>query len=251
MGQRITDPLTKIVVAKGIPCVVAMDGGVHVWIMANPYLWQPLHVIMKKNLLFSLCILLLSGCKVHTFTVTDKKPPTRPFAKIMAIYLDEACDFTLFDSATYNICVKSCFSRTDNLQLRQKVESLLSDKISTGGTSVKMSADLLDSVTNSYADFRKTIEDRGFDAILLVIFRRSNHKVYFNGEASHQGRGEIYDKILPGFQCYLIPASNNTFQVWSAQLEIGDNTYNAQKGLTGKMAEEIARSLKTIGYIAH
>jgi hypothetical protein len=206
---------------------------------------------MNKNFILSFCILLLSGCKVFTLTITDKKTPTRPFSNIMTIYLDEACDFTLFDSTTYNICLKSCFSRTDNQQLRQNAESLIADKIGTDGTPVKISADLLDSASNSYSDFRKIMEDRGFDAILLVIFRRSNHKVYFNGEASHRGRGEIYEKVLPGFQCYLIPTLNSAFPVWTAQLEIGDNTYNAQKGLTGKMAGGIAKSLKTTGYIAH
>ncbi|HMH21194.1 MAG TPA: hypothetical protein VK563_05440 [Puia sp.] len=206
---------------------------------------------MKLSPVLFYCLLLLPGCKVYTFTIVDKKTPTRPYSKIMAIYLDEACDFTLFDSTTYNICLKSCFQRADNLELRGTVEQLLAAKIGTRGTVVVSSADMLDSVTNSYTDFTKAITEGSYDALLLVSFRKINHKIYFNGDASHRGSGEVYQKLVPGFQCFLFNAKNSNFPVWTAQLEIGNKTYSAHKGLTGGMANEIAKSLKTIGYIAH
>jgi hypothetical protein len=206
---------------------------------------------MKQFFILSVYLLLLPGCKVYKLTVTDKKTPTRPYTNILAIYLDEACDFTLFDSTTYNICLKSCFAKTDNGKLRAAVETMLSEKIGTDGTSVKQSADILTSTTNSYQDFTRAIEEHGFDAILLVSFRKTNQNIYFNGEASHQGRGEVYQKLVPGFQCYLINPRNTNFPVWTGRLEVGDNAYSAQNGLTGSMAKAIAKSLKTIGYIAH
>jgi hypothetical protein len=131
------------------------------------------------------------------------------------------------------------------------VELLLTQKIGTKGTYVLSSADILDSVTNTYTDFTKTINDDGFDAILLVAFRKTNKKIYFNGEASREGMGSTYEKLVPGFQCYLFDTRNSLFPIWKGQLEIGDNTYSAKQGLTGKMANGIANSLKTIGYIAH
>jgi hypothetical protein len=52
---------------------------------------------------------LLTGCVTTTVNVIDHKPVNQPFSRVLCFYLDEGCDFSLFDSTLYNICEPTPF----------------------------------------------------------------------------------------------------------------------------------------------
>src|SRR5258708_31860451 len=64
-------------------------------------------------------ILLCAGCATSSIHILEKKEPTRPYTKILAIYLEEGCEFSMLDSTTYNICIRSCFMKTDTEALKK------------------------------------------------------------------------------------------------------------------------------------
>jgi len=57
---------------------------------------------MKKLFILSYGIMLLSSCATSPIHILEKKEPTRPYTKILAIYLEEGCEFSMLDSTTYN-----------------------------------------------------------------------------------------------------------------------------------------------------
>src|SRR5258708_11250304 len=126
-------------------------------------------------------ILMCAGCATSSIHILEKKEPTRPYTKILAIYLEEGCEFSVLDSTTYNICIRSCFMKTDTeaLALRSRVEDHIAHDLSTSGTTVLKSADLFDTLTNSYADFEKTIDNLAIDALLIVDSRGFLHNEHY------------------------------------------------------------------------
>jgi hypothetical protein len=215
-------------------------------------------------------ILLCTGCVTSSIHVLEKKEPTRPYTKILAIYLEEGCEFSLLDSMTYNICIRSCFLKTDteSIALRSRVEDHIAHDLSTFGTAVVKSADLFDSTTNSYTDFLSTIDRLSIDALLIVDsrgFLHIEHDVSANTSPnytySHSAGyhptsytttpGRTYSTVNGSFESLLINTKSIAFPVWRALLETKGRQYNGKKGLNRSMAGKIAQSLKSSGYIAH
>jgi hypothetical protein len=215
-------------------------------------------------------ILLCSGCATSSIHILEKKEPTRPYTKILAIYLEEGCEFSMLDSMTYNICIRSCFMKTDTeaLALRSRVEDHIARDLSTSGTVVLKSADLFDTLTNSYADFEKIIGNLAIDALLIVDSRGYLHDEHSypgnyapNYSYSHVGGyhptsysstpGGTYTTVNGSFESLLINTKSIAFPVWRAILETKGKRYNGKKGLNRSMASRISQSLKSSGYIAH
>src|SRR5258708_9471794 len=115
-------------------------------------------------------ILLCAGCATSSIHILEKKEPTRPYTKILAIYLEEGCEFSMLDSTTYNICIRSCFMKTDTeaLALRSRVEDHIAHDLSTSGTTVLNSLVFFNTLTKSYADFEKQIITLAFIASLSL-----------------------------------------------------------------------------------
>ena len=202
---------------------------------------------MKQLLALPLCILLFSACSVSSVAVLDKKEPNRPYTKILAIYLDEACDFTFFDSTTYNICIRSCFAKEGNLELRSRVETAIADNLATSGTAVLKSSDLPEEYTNSYDNFQKGIDSLGIDAVLMIDFRNYTHNIQY----AKYRPNVPYERFTAGFECYLMNSKSTNIPVWIAQLNRKGKTYSGKKGLNHSMAHKVSKSLKAAGYIAH
>ena len=81
-------------------------------------------------------ILVLSGCVPTTVTVLDHKPVSRPFSRVLCFYLDEGCDFTLFDSTLYNICLRNHAVHDNGFDERANKESIVVEKLSNPGTAI-------------------------------------------------------------------------------------------------------------------
>jgi hypothetical protein len=113
-------------------------------------------------------VFLLSGCAVSTITVLEKKETPKPFSKIMTVYIDNDIDFAVFDSLTYDICVRPAFMDTASLQTRGDMEGLLCENLSSPRSSVFRSSDLFGLDFNSYKDFISEMDSMGADAFLLV-----------------------------------------------------------------------------------
>ena len=215
---------------------------------------------MKKILNLSLAVLILScvGCASSSINVIDKKPPTLPYSKVLVVYVEEACDFTLFDSLTYNICLRSCFLNGDNFEMRAQVEDLLSQQLTTA-TVIVRSTDILDMYNNSYDYFRKMIDSLHIDALLMVDFHRYT-KTKHEGPSvmnypanSHfsYGAGVNYTTLNAGYVCYLIKASSINFPIWTAELGTKGHIGAGKLVLNEKMAKTLAKSLKSAGYWMH
>jgi hypothetical protein len=103
-------------------------------------------------------VLLFSACTETRFTVKSKKEPPVPYTKVLAIYLDQACDFPLFDSITYNICLRSSFLNEDGIEpeLRKLTEDRIKKQLATKGTLVLRSSDIFDIENNDYSFFQKS-----------------------------------------------------------------------------------------------
>jgi hypothetical protein len=225
---------------------------------------------MKLLVILVGSILMCSGCATSSIHILEKKEPTRPYTKILAIYLEEGCEFSMLDSTTYNICIRSCFMKTDTeaLALRKRVEDHIALNLSTSGTTVLKSADLFDTVTNSYADFEKTIDNLAIDALLIVDARgflhneqhspgtfapnyTYSHGAGYNATSYTSTPGTTYTTVNGSFESLLINTKSIAFPVWRAILETKGTPYNGKRGLNRSMASKIAQSLKSSGYIAH
>ena len=214
---------------------------------------------MKSLFALSCLVVILSGCAV-TIKVIDKREPTVPYKKILVLYLDEGCDFTLFDSISYSICVKNSFAKEGSQLLRNKVESLVAEDLTTVGTAVLKSSDLPDSSFDNYAAFQGSLDSYGIDGVLLIDFRDYKHIAHpipspmtprgLNTPAFN-APSRTYVKLKAGFACYLLPAKSLYFPVWYAHQEVEGRRSAEEKGLKSNMADKIAKALKKGGYIAH
>jgi hypothetical protein len=151
--------------------------------------------------------------------------------------------------------------KEDNLEVRDKVEKMVSSKLSTTNTSIVKSSGLFDVEVNSYDYFRRVVDSLGIDAILMINFRRySVEKPYgdYTVPASYGGYSGVqhpgsgpYVEPNAEFQCYLISPKSMAFPVWKAALGVKGNKYTGKGRLSQKMVNEMAGSLKSAGYIAH
>jgi hypothetical protein len=100
---------------------------------------------MNKITICAFVGLLLAGCVTTTVNVIDRKPVQRPFSRVLCFYLPEGCDFSLFDSTLYNICLRNHDLRDSGYVERGNPESTIAEKLSTVGTKVFASSYVLDS----------------------------------------------------------------------------------------------------------
>ncbi|MBN9386097.1 MAG: hypothetical protein J0H74_35395 [Chitinophagaceae bacterium] len=214
---------------------------------------------MKQTLYLCLAMLLLcAGCASSSINVIDKKNPTRPYTKVLVAYLDEGCDFTLFDSLTYDICLKSCFLNADSYPTRVQAENMLADQLTTG-TAIVKATDVLDITYNSYDYFRRVIDSLHIDAILMVDLRRythTDHPAYsapliVNGHMVTPGTGYNVKTLNGAYECFLINTGNIHFPIWHAAIDVKGRTSGGEHMINNKMAKELARSLTSAGYWMH
>ena len=183
-----------------------------------------------------------------------------PYKKVLVMYLHEGCDFTVFDSLSYNICVQSSFTKEGNMALRNKAETLVIEELTTSGTAVLKSSDFPDQSFHSYAGFQQLLDSNGIDAVLLIDFRDYRHVAHpiltpasarsMNTPAFNTP-SNAYKKLRAGFDCYLLPSKSIYFPVWYAEQEVEGRRSAEDNGLKHNMAVNIAQSLKKGGYIAH
>ena len=214
---------------------------------------------MYKFLALILLVRLCTGCASSSINVVDKKPPTLPYSRVLVVYVEEGCDFTLFDSLTYNICLRSCFLNADNYNMRMQVKDMLSKELTTATTIIR-STDILDAYNNSYDYFRRTIDSMHIDALLLVDFRHNTKTKHQAPSFSHSigtagttsaGGGLTYNTLNAEYACYLIKTSNINFPIWTAALGTKGHVGAAQQQLNMKMARTLANELKKEGYWMH
>lgn len=210
------------------------------------------------NRLFSplALLLFLTGCAASSIHVIEKKETPRPFSKILAIYIDGDVEFPVFDSTSYNICIKSCFSDSAHFDVRSSAEDLLYDALSAPRSQILESSNLFDIYINSYTDFTNRLDSLGVDALLIVHLRhytytehalpgvrdRISHSTTLEGGGSYRTPNAV-------FECYLIKP-HTYFPVWKASLDVkGKGYYNGKGALKTGMVRQLEKSLVSGGYI--
>lgn len=215
---------------------------------------------MNKIALFTFVTLLSAGCVTTTVNVTDRKPVSRPFSKILLFYLDEGCDFSLFDSTLYDICLRDHALRDSGYYERSNQEAIIAENLSTAGTKVWVSSYQFDDAHRSYADFLHYIDSTGVDGLLIVGVRGYLHEVHtqiipLTPATPHMPvTTEITAPVtnLNGtFLCDLFDARSLIRPVWRAEISEKGNPHSTKTGLTGKLVQQVVASLKNSQYIAH
>ena len=214
---------------------------------------------MTKIFVLSIAVLLIAGmgCVSSSITVLEKKEPARLYEKILVIYVDEGCEFTIFDSTTYNICLRSCFLNGGNMELRRRVEGEIASNLVSKGSTVLKSSDMLDTRTNTYADFNRLIDRHAIEVLLLVDFHRFSHT-----ESQAQPTGNYqnglyipntpmhYKALGAAYGCYLIDAKTSALPFWKAEIGLKGKIGAGKNGLNRGMARQLGETLKSSGYIA-
>ena len=215
---------------------------------------------MKKLFILACGALLFSACTETRFTVKSKKEPILPYTKVLAIYLEQACDFALFDSITYNICLRSTFLNEDGvgLELRKKMEDRIKKHLATRGTVVLRSSDIFDNDNNDYAYFRRAIDSLGIDAVLMIGLRSYSHDEHMTVGVPPTPSNNYtdippkpYKTLNAFFICDLFNTKSIYIPVWTAEVEEKGERYTGANGLNQKMTKKVAASLKESHYIAH
>ena len=221
---------------------------------------------MKKLFILAFGALLFSACTETRLTVSSKKEPTMPYTRVLAVYLEQACDFSLFDSTAYNICLKSSFLNADGMELRKLVEGRIKKHLATTGTTVLQSSDLFDIENNDYSYFRRSIDSLHIDAILMIGLRSYSHEehmpigvssdpdnsaLYFPANKLPYTPPKPYKTLNAFFICDLINTKSIYIPVWRAEVEEKGERYTGSNGLNRKMTKKLAESLKSSHYVAH
>ena len=216
-------------------------------------------IYMKKTLYLSVgaLLFLFAGCVSSSIKIIDKKTPTKPYSKVLVVYVNEGCDFTLFDSLTYNICLKSCFRNADSYETRVQVEGLLAGRLTTA-TEIVKATDVLDIANNDYDYFRRMIDSLHIDALLMVGLSRHTRvdelrytmPTYLGNKVMTPGGNYKARTYNSAYDCFLMSTSSIYFPVWHAAIDIKVNA-DSKYMLNGRMTRDIARSLKSAGYWMH
>jgi hypothetical protein len=214
---------------------------------------------MKKLLVPLVLLFLTSGCAVSSLSVIEKKETLKPFSNILVVYVDNDIDFSVFDSLTYNICLKPSFSDTASLNTRGNTEKLLSDGLSAPRSNIIRSSDVFGPDFDSYYEFMAQMDSLGVDAILLVHlhgYTYSNHElpVYERPVGSNPRTyvrvGGSFNTPNGAFACYLIK-THDYLPLWKAEVDVkGKGYYNGKRALKSDMVGKIENSLVTCGYIS-
>ncbi|HEY6902641.1 MAG TPA: hypothetical protein VI233_18410 [Puia sp.] len=206
---------------------------------------------MKQFLFLAGVLLFLSACTSPSVIVKNKREASMPYTRILAIYLEEGCDFSVFDSTAYNICLKSCFSNTEGAGLRDRVETRLRKHLATRMTEVLRSVDYFGANNCDYVYFRRTVDSLKVDAVLMVGLRSHSHDerevtVVRDGlpESSR------YKTLNAFFVCDLLNPRSLYMPVWRAEIEEKGWRYTGDNGLNRNMTKKLAGSLKAARYVA-
>jgi hypothetical protein len=216
---------------------------------------------MRSLFALFISITLLSGCAVSTINVLEKKDTPKPFANILAIYVDGDIDFSVFDSTTYNICIRPGFVDTAGLAARITTEGLLSDGLSAPRSVFYKSSDIFGPTLNSYGDFRAQMDSLRIDAILLIHLHRYTYTKHPLPDANYPlgpsgGNFYVYSKASgtyrtpnAAFACYLI-RPNEYLPLWKAEVDVkGKGFINGKHILRADMVTKLEKTLVTEGYI--
>jgi hypothetical protein len=225
---------------------------------------------MIKTLLpaLGLAWLLCPGCKDPSYLhVVEQKGSITPYTNILTIYLDENCNFPLADSTGYNICLKNSFEDTTKTGLRKRMETRVAERLSTKGTAVYKSSDLL-SFDNgsSYAYFKQLIDSLHIDGLLLIqLSGKMEEKIQspaggspipgsYGGSAASGVSASVSVPIFSSFytanfDCMLIDSKSLGSLKWKAQLET--KRAGSNRELQQNMASLLAKTLIDDGYIVH
>jgi hypothetical protein len=204
--------------------------------------------------------LVLTGCVTTTVNVIDRKPVARPFSRVVCFYLDEGCDFSLFDSTLYNICLRNHAFSDSGYDERSNQESIIAEGLSTAGTTVWVSSFLLDSAHNGYADFLHYIDSMKVDGLLIVGARGYLHEEHQEviPIAPSTARNPVATSIVHNFttlngnfMCDLFATQSLIRPVWRAAIGEKGNRQSTKTGLTRKSLHQVVESLKNSQYIAH
>jgi len=205
-------------------------------------------------------MLVLTGCVTTTVNVIDHKPVTRPFSRVLCFYLDEGCDFSLFDSTLYNICLRTHALRDSGYDARSNQEAAISEKLSTPGTTVWVSSYLLDSAHTSYSGFLQYIDSMKVDGLLIVGvggYWHEEHQQVLPVVPATAHNPVMASIIFPvktingNFRCDLFSTRSLVRPVWRAEIGEKGNRTSTKTGLTRKLLQQVAESLKNSQYIAH
>ncbi len=214
---------------------------------------------MKRFFVLTCGVLLFSACTETQFTVKSKKEPTRPYTKVLAVYLEQACDFSLFDSTIYNICIRSSFLNADGMELRRLMEGRVKRHLATRGTVVLQSSDIFGIDNNDYSCFRRTIDSLGIDAVLMIGLRSYSHDEHMTTGVGPVPSHPMDPYMLPQpyktlnafFICDLFNTKSIYIPIWTAEIEEKGKRFTGSNGLNQKMTKKVAESLKKGHYIAH
>jgi hypothetical protein len=205
---------------------------------------------------------LLSGCAVSSINVLEKKDTPKPFSKILTVYVDADIDFAVFDSLTYDICIRPVFVDTANQQTRVNTEGIISDGLSAPRSVFFKSSDLFGPSYNSYADFNAEMDSLGIDAILLIHLHRYTYTPHQLPDANYPlgpsgGNIHAYGKVSgtyltpnAAFACYLI-RPREYLPLWKAEVDVkGKGFVNGKHILRADMVSNLEKTLVLEGYIA-
>jgi hypothetical protein len=209
---------------------------------------------------------LLTGCVTTTVNVIDHKPVNQPFSRVLCFYLDEGCDFSLFDSTLYNICLRTHTLRDSGYDARSNQEAAIAEQLSTVGTSVWVSSYLLDSAHTSYAGFLQYVDSMKVDGLLIVGVRgylHEEHSQYIGGAPPTAPSGHSpgfaggpgftlnYTILNGNFLCDLFATKSLIRPVWRAEIGEKGNRQSTKTGLSRKLLQQVVASLRNSQYIAH
>ena len=218
---------------------------------------------MKQIFILAGGLFFLAACTSPSVIVKNKKDATRPYTKILAVYMPEGCDFALFDSTAYNICLRSCFSSVETFDLRELVESRIQKHLKTKGTNVLRSVDFFDAYSYDYTYFRRTVDSLKVDAVLMVGLRSHSNEEHEKwmmqptglttptGVPMESSTLVRYKTRNAFFVCDLLNPRSLYMPIWRAEIEERGKSYVGDNGLNRNMTKKLAESLKGAHYIAH
>jgi hypothetical protein len=201
----------------------------------------------------------LTGCVTTTVNVIDHKPVNQPFSRVLCFYLDEGCDFSLFDSTLYNICLRTHTLRDSGYDARSNQEAAIAGQLSTAGTSVWVSSYLLDSAHTSYAGFMQYVDSMKVDGLLIVGVSGYWHDEHQQvlpivpSTAHNPVTASVnvpYKTLNGNFLCDLFSTKSLLRPVWRAEIGEKGNRNSTKTGLSRKLLQQVVASLKNSQYIA-
>ncbi len=197
------------------------------------------------------CLFLLEGCASSSINVLEKKETPKPFSSILVVYVDGDIDFSVFDSLTYDICLRPSFIDTASLAVRSNTEVLLSDGLSAPRSVFFHASDFFGPDLNSYAEFTTQMDSLHIDAILLIHIHHYTYTRHDISVATPDGSaGQLalsttttasFGTPNAAFACYLI-RPHEYLPVWRAEVDVKGKSYNGKRVLRSSMVSKLENS---------